>query len=57
MITIIKTSKENLAETEVSLEYAKEQLSGWWIEEHIEPLLMEGTILFTPYFLFQLKEN
>ena len=40
----------------ISLEEAKQKLSGYWVVEKIEPMLEKGDVLHTPYATYQQKK-
>ena len=36
----------------ISLEYAIERLQNWWKPESIEPMLLNGQVMLTPYYTY-----
>jgi hypothetical protein len=42
--------------TELTIAQAVKRLSGYWKPETIEPMLLQGIQLFTPYCTYQLKK-
>jgi len=54
--TIICISQETGQTTEVSMNYAIEKLDGYWISDHIEPMLITGQTLWNPYFMYVRKD-
>lgn len=51
---IIRTDLENNQETIISMEDAIDKLSGYWQDDKIKTLLLNGEILFTPYANYKL---
>jgi len=56
-IKVRQTDKESGVSEIVSLEYAIEKLENWWKAETIEPMLIDGQIMFTPYYTYQIHNK
>lgn len=52
-----QTDKESGGNEIVSLEYAIEKLENWWKAETIETMLLDGQIMFTPYYTYQIHNK
>lgn len=54
-IKVIRTCRETGKKEKVSLGYAIEKCTGWWI--NIEEMLLAGAPLWTPYAEYQIENQ